>query len=58
MNEQIYKLTDEGLVKFQERIGECCELPIGWAYDILLEVIEWDEDNVREIEEGNNNVVE
>lgn len=58
MDEQIYKLTDKGLAKFQERIGGCCELPIRWAFDILLEVIDWDKNNVREIEERNNNAAE
>lgn len=58
MGEQIYKLTDKGLAKFQERIGGCCELPIWWAFDILLEVIDWDKNNVREIEGRDNNAVE
>ena len=61
MNEQIYKLTDKGLAKFERRLFRRSEDVCGMnmideseAYEALLEVIEWDEDNVREIEERNN----
>ena len=64
MNEQIYKLTDKGLTEFSNRLFSNSESVCGCnmideseVYGILLEVIEWDEDNVREIEERNNNAI-
>lgn len=63
MNEQIYKLTDKGLTEFSNRLFFNSQLVCGCimideaeAYEILLDVIERDEDNVREIEERNSDV--
>lgn len=57
MNEQIYKLTDKGLIEFERRLfhrsEEVCGIDmidISEAQEILLEIIEWDNSNVRAIE--------
>lgn len=60
MNEQIYKLTDKGLAEFERRLfrrsEEVCGtnmIDISEAQETLLEVIEWDNSNVRAIEVNN-----
>lgn len=67
MDEQIYKLTDKGLMEFERRLfrrsEEVCGInmiDISEVQETLLEIIEWDNSNVRAIEvnktiEENNN---
>lgn len=57
MSEQIYKLTDKGLDRFETKLFHRSEdvcgqnmIEISEAYETLLEVIEWDSGNVRAIE--------
>lgn len=58
MGEQIYKLTDKGLEEFKIRLSEIGYGNTYQIYKTLLNVIDWDKNNVREIEERNNNATE